>query len=156
MNNSQHVNGIGSISHRGNMRPIQRVALIFLLFGWSAFWVIASLQHCCQLAAKPAHAQVVQAADADIDSAHAGDHEHSQHPAGSSDGCGSITVAAHAPLAVAASAPSGEKAANAVFTDIAPPQPIAPRANAADVAHLPLPPPRTVAAFHLRTARILI
>lgn len=156
MNIPQRWNGAGSIFHRRNVGTVQRVALICLLFGWSAFWAVASLQYCCQLAAKPAHAHVVHAAHADIDVAHAGDHHHSQHPAGSGDFCGSITVVAHAPLAVAAPAPGGAKAANVVYAEMAPPQTIAPRANAAYVAHLPLPPPRAVAPFYLRTSRILI
>ena len=140
---------------RRNTAILRRVALASLLLGWSAFWLVAVLQPCCKLAAAHSTAAtasvMLHASDADL-------HDTGHHPAGPVDSCGSLTNLAHASAAAVAAAPSsagGEASSVVDGYALLQPHAIA-RADNAFRRHPPLPPPRAVAAFHLRTSRILI
>jgi hypothetical protein len=141
-------------AHR-NAAIVRRVALVSLLLGWSAFWLVTVLQPCCKLAAAQSSTVAASATPHASDAAH---HDTGHHPADPVDGCGSLTNVADVSLAAVAAAPSSSsgKAASAVY-GYASSQPRAiARADNAFRRDPPLHPPRAVAAFHLRTSRILI
>lgn len=142
-------------SARRNAGISRRVALAGLLLGWGVFWLVAVLQPCCKLAVAPSAAAA--AAGATLHTSDAGHHDTGHHPTDPVADCGGLMSMAHAAtvtVAAAASPLSTSDKALSADDGFAPlPSYAIARANNALVRH---PPPRAVAAFHQRTARILI
>jgi hypothetical protein len=147
-------------NHHGARRNAglpRRVALASLLLGWSVFWLVAVLQPCCKLALAPS---APAAAGVALHTSDAGHHDSGHHPADPAENCGGLLSIAHAAAVAVTATPAPQSTSDkalAADDGFAPLQSHAlARTNNALLRHRPLPPPRAVAAFHQRTARILV
>ena len=134
---------------RGTLR---NAALVCLLLGWVAFWLVATLQPCCKLAVASAHSVATETVSQSVSLDHHGNAGH--HAPDSSGSCHDIAAAAGAALTAAMPPLAGEPSAQA-YAACATYTGYAARRAVHTTAFSALPPPRTP-PFHLRTSRILI
>ena len=132
---------------------LRHAASVWLLLGWSAFWVVATLQPCCKLSVAAPHALSAETA-----SQHATlDHHHDDadhHSPDSSGTCRDITIVAATVLTTAEHLFGGDDTALAYPASVIRAG-YAVRGPIYAIDYPPLPPPRTP-RFYLRTSRILI
>lgn len=130
---------------------LRRVASVCLLLGWSAFWLVATLQPCCKLSVAAPHVASAEAVSHSTAFNHQGDAGH--HTPDSSDICRDITIVASAALETAVHTFGGEQPAYAPACVMQ--EEYAMRRAIYAIEYLPLPPPRTL-PFYQRSSRILI
>jgi hypothetical protein len=158
MVNAHNRYDLNAVFHPRTRGVWRRVALSTLMLGWSAFWLLAVMQPCCKLAVTQAHATAAATTPHTADPAHHDDGHHPAAPANRSDRCGGVTTVPHAVVAALTAVPAleGGKASPADYDESLLQRYGLPRVDDT-FRHPPsLPPPRAVAAFHLRTSRILI
>lgn len=137
---------------RCKLGALRRVASVCLLLGWSAFWLVATLQPCCKLSVAVTHAAsavTVSQSTAFYDHGDAG-----HHTPDSRDICRDITIVAGGALATAENSFGGEHPAHAYPASLIE-EGYAVRRAIYAIVYPPLPPPRPL-PFYLRTSRILI
>ena len=129
----------------------QRAASAFLLLGWLAFWVAATLQPCCKLPVATAHLAFASSVSQSAAVDHHGNADH--HAPASGGICNDVTIVASAAAATAAQAFGGKQLVHASV--IAEGHAVR---QAIRAVAIELPPPTSPRPllFHQRTSRILV
>lgn len=137
---------------RWRLGSLRRVATVWLLLGWSAFCLVATLQPCCKLSVAAPHAVSTETASQHAALDHHDDADH--HSPDSSSTCRDITIVPSTVLTIAEHLFGGDNTTHACPASVIQAG-YAVRGLIYAIEYPPLPPPRTP-RFHLRTARILI
>lgn len=139
---------------RCRLGALRRVASVCLLLGWSAFWLVATLQPCCKLSVAVPHPVSAEAASQSASLDNRGNAGH--HTPDSSDICRDITIVAGVALATAVHSFAGEQPAYAYPAGVIEERYAVRRAIHAIATNYPPLPPARALPFYLRTSRILI
>lgn len=136
------------------LRVRRRVASVFLLLGWFAFWFVATLQPCCKLSVAAAHSVGSSSFNQSAALDHHGDADH--HSPASGGTCNDVTIVANVAPATAAEAFSSKPLAQTYPACVIEAGHAVWQATYAAAVEFPsLPPPRPL-PFHQRTSRLLI
>ena len=132
---------------------LRHAASVWLLLGWSAFWLVATLQPCCKLSVAAPLAVSTETASQHATLDH--HHDDADHQSPDSSGtCHDITIVAATVLTTAEHLFGGEDTAHAYPAGVIQAgYGVQWPGNALE--YPPLPPPRTL-RFYLRTSRVLI
>lgn len=142
--------------HRSSIRckvhGLRRIALICLLWGWSAFWLVATLQSCCTFSGAAPHAVSAETVSQNTGCDQQGIADLHSPEFGAA--CCEMAIAPDAAFKTAVSTAGGEDRTH-VYPMAAIQHGYAVRRPINAIVYAPLPPPRTP-PFYLRTSRILV